>query len=81
MPKSSDSDSDDSQDARLREAAVTVEDIKKNNEKSTINENNKKTKKNTYNQNDDFNDNAFKIEVTPEFQNFVAKKLTQILDE
>ncbi len=66
---SSDSDSDDSLDARLREAAVTIDDINKNNEK-TIEINNCKN-----------DDNSFKIEVTPEFQNFVAKKLTKILDK
>jgi hypothetical protein len=70
ISKSSDSDSDDSQDARLREAAVTIDDINKNNEKTIEINNSKNT-----------DDNSFKIEVTPEFQNFVAKKLTTILDK
>ena len=74
MPKSSDSDSDDSHDARLREAAVTVEDIKKESQKVVY-------VKNKNDDNDNEHDNGFKIDVTPEFQSFVAKKLTKILDE
>jgi hypothetical protein len=44
---SSDSDSDDSLDARLREAAVTIDDINKNNEK-TIEINNCKNDDNSF---------------------------------
>ncbi len=67
MPKSSSSDSDDSNDARLREATVSFDDLTKNNIVA------KKVETN--------NDDPFHVEVTPEFQSFVAKKLTKILDE
>lgn len=69
MSDSESSSSDDEQLAKLKEAVVTVNDLnnQQEQEKSLNNSKNK------------FEGNF--VDVTPEFQEFIAKKLSQLIDE
>lgn len=74
MPRSSSSSSDEEEDLRikqLREVAVSFETLVKNEK------NEKAMSKRSQEQAEDPNS----CEVTPEFQEFVAKKLSKKLDE
>lgn len=80
MPRSSSSSSSDEEDdlrlQQLREATVTFETLKKT-EKQEKNEPKPKSKR--WQEPDEDPNNV--CDVTPEFQEFVAKKLKQKLDE
>lgn len=73
--QSSSSDEDDSRLAQLREATVTFDNLKKECKK------NEETSLKILNDVDEKDSKDFSLEVTPEFQDFVAKKLKAKLDE
>ena len=78
MPRSSSSSSDEEDDLRLqqlREVTVTFDSLKKSEKK----EQKEKPKSKRYEEIEDDPNNV--CDVTPEFQEFVAKKLKQKLDE
>ncbi|CAF1006392.1 unnamed protein product [Brachionus calyciflorus] len=77
MPRSSSSSDDEEEDSRLqqlREVAVTFEALNKPETKNTVNQKSKRIQETE-------DDPSNLCEVTPEFQEFVAKKLMKKLDE
>lgn len=83
MPRSSSSseDEDEAKLAQLREAAVTLDHLKSEAATSLARAKTKNDSSNNHNNYEENDNDPFHLDVSPEFREFVAKKLDKKLDE